>query len=166
MPGRQGEHTVLPPFSGPRPSGHSSQDCWLDRPWAQPAGQSRQVSSTISCLPALQAEHDALSLLAVRPALQSVQILAFGVSECVSFVHMPHSSWPVRLLALPGMHGRHDAELLSGWWKPTRQAEHVFEFWFAENRPVAHTTHVSSVWLRYFPAPVSYTHLRAHETDS
>ena len=83
---------MLAPFSGPRPSGHLSQDGWLGRPWAQPAGQSRQVSSTISCLPALQAEHDALSLLAVRPALQRVQLLAFGVSECVSVVQIPHSS--------------------------------------------------------------------------
>ena len=60
MPGRHGEHTVLPFFSGSRPAGHSSHDDWLGRSWAQPAGQSRQVSSSVSCVPALQAEHDAL----------------------------------------------------------------------------------------------------------
>ena len=143
MPGRHGEHTVLPLFSGPRPAGHSSQDGWLGRPWAQPAGQSRQVSSSVSCLPALQAEHDALSLLAVRPALQRVQVLAFGVSECVSFVQIPHSSWPVRLLALPGMHGRHDAELLSGWWKPRGHAMQVVlsSPGLSENVPVEHSRH-------------------------
>ena len=50
------------------------------------------------------------------------------------------------------MHGRHDAELLSGWWKPTGQAAHESAFWFRENRPPAHTTHVSSVLLRCLPA--------------
>ena len=50
------------------------------------------------------------------------------------------------------MHGRHDAELLSGWWKPLGHAVQVSAFWFAEKRPAAHTTHVSSVLFRCFPA--------------
>ena len=50
------------------------------------------------------------------------------------------------------MHGRHDAEVLSGWWKPLGHAAHVSAFWVSENRPAAHTTHVSSVLLRYLPA--------------
>ena len=50
------------------------------------------------------------------------------------------------------MHGRHEAELLSGWWKPAGQAEQSSAFWFSEKRPDGHTTHVSSVLFRRFPA--------------
>ena len=40
------------------------------------------------------------------------------------------------------MHGRHDAELLSGWWKPFGHAVHWAAFWVSENRPDAHSVHV------------------------
>ena len=63
--------------------------------------------------------------------------------------HALCARWP---LNLPGTHGRHEAELLSGWWKPIGHAVHVSAFWFWENRPAAHTTHVLSASFRRFPA--------------
>ena len=66
------------------------------------------------CVPALHCEQAALPLPAVRPALQAWQACASGAFAKVFCGHAVHSSCPVRLLAFPGMHGRHDAELLSG----------------------------------------------------
>ena len=66
-------------------------------------------------LPALHAEHDALPLLAVRPGLHASHIVAPASSAKVFCVQAVHSAWPVLLFAFPGMHGKHDAELLFGW---------------------------------------------------
>ena len=38
------------------------------------------------------------------------------------------SRWPSRGLARPGMHGRQDAEVLSGWRKPAGQSVHAGAF--------------------------------------
>ena len=66
---------------------------------------------------------------------------ALGSGAKVSFLHRVHFRCPVRLLAVPGMHGRHDAELLSGWWKPFGHAAHVSAFWSSEKLPAAHVAH-------------------------
>ena len=48
--------------------------------------------------------------------------------------------------------GRHVGVGVAGRRQPVGQAEHVSTFWFSENRPAAHTTHVSSALLRRLPA--------------
>ena len=86
------------------------------------------------------------------PAPQVSQTVASGASVNVFCGQTAHAGWPSWWLARPGMHGRHDAELLSGWWKPFGHAVHWAAFWVSENRPDAHTTQVWSVSFRRLPA--------------
>ena len=51
---------------------------------------------------------------AERPAWHILHVVASALSAKVFSRQSAQSAWPVSLLALPGMHGRHDAELLSG----------------------------------------------------
>ena len=91
-------------------------------------------------LPALHSEQEELPLLAaVRPSGHGLHAQSSGWSAKVSTAHSWHSAWPVPLLALPGMQGRHAAEVLSGWWKPLGHAVHLSAFCVAENWPDAHT---------------------------
>ena len=50
------------------------------------------------------------------------------------------------------MQGRHDAELLSGWWNPRGHAVHVSALWISENWPAEHATQELSVLFRRLPA--------------
>jgi len=86
------------------------------------------------------------------PAPQVSQTVASGASVNVFCGQTAHSGWPSWWLARPGMHGRQDAELLSGWWKPSGQAVHRSAFWSSEKRPAAHATQVWSVSFRRLPA--------------
>ena len=119
----------------------------------RPTAQAWHAPSTpVPASPALQVWHVALPALDFSPLPHPAHIVDSGSAAFVFFGHSSHSSWPSRLLALPGMHGRHDAEPLPGWWKPLGHAEHVSAFWFSENRPAAHTTHVLFALLRRLPA--------------
>ena len=66
-------------------------------------------------VPGLHGEQLALPLLAVRPSLHELHIVAPAWSAKVFCLQAVQSAWPVSLFALPGMHGKHDAELLFGW---------------------------------------------------
>ena len=65
-------------------------------------------------VPGLHGEQDALPLPAVRPLVQVLHVVASALAAKVFAQHSRHSLCPLSLLALPGIHGRHDAELLSG----------------------------------------------------
>ena len=116
-PTGQTRHDAAPSSDGWwKPRGHRVHRAafWISENC--PATQSTQVSSApFRRFPALHAEQDALPLPAVRPVLQCVQVLASGASVYVFLPHRGHARWPVRLLARPGMQGRHDAELFFGW---------------------------------------------------
>ena len=117
-------HSLIPchslvPLGQRKPAGQSvhSGAFWISENC--PAAQAAQVwSAACRRLPALQAEQEALALPAVRPAVQAVQAVASGTSVKVSSRQTWQSRWPSRGLARPGMHGRQDAEVLSGWRKP------------------------------------------------
>ena len=83
----------------------------------RPDAQTAHVwSALFRRLPALHEEHYTLPLPAVRKAVQASQPCATGSGGEVSCSQSEQNSCPVRMWCLPGMHGRHDAELLSGWW--------------------------------------------------
>ena len=98
---------------------------WLAEYW--PAAHTTQESSVaFRRLPALHSEQEELPLLAaVRPSGHGLHAQSSGWSAKVSTAHSWHAAWPVSLLALPGMQGRHAAEALPGWWKPRGHAVHV-----------------------------------------
>ena len=64
--------------------------------------------------PAGQVWQAALPLPAFFPMPQSTHVKARGIGANVFSGHTIHAIWPVRLLAVPGIHGKHDAELLYG----------------------------------------------------
>ena len=76
-------------------------------------------------VPALHAEQDALPLPAVRPAVQGAHVSASAAAAKVFCSQFWQATWPARRLALPGMHGKHEAEVLSGCEKPAGHSRQV-----------------------------------------
>ena len=145
LPGMQGRHAAeaLPGWWKPRGQAvHLSTFCLAEN-W--PGAHTTQESSVaFRRLPALHSEQEELPLLAaVRPGEHVLHAQSSGWSAKVSTAHSWHSAWSVPLLALPGMQGRQDAELLSGWWKPRGQAVQavLFSPGLFENVPVEHSRH-------------------------
>ena len=76
----------------------------------------------LRCFPALHGAHRALPSTAVlRPAGHVVQAVALIALAKVSWPQGLHRSWPVRLLNVPGMHGRQYARSVLSWWNPRGQ---------------------------------------------
>ena len=101
-------------------------------------------------VPASPAGHgwqDALPLPGVFwPTPHARQTVASGSAAKVFRGHTAHARWPSRLLARPGMHGRHDAEASSGCENPAGHARHVDAGSLPpRNCPPAHTAH--SAWF-------------------
>ena len=81
-----------------------------------------------------------------------MHVLAVGSAANVFSLQTEQCACPFALLARPGMHGRHDAEVLSGWWKPRGHSVHCPAFWISENCPAAQSTHVLSALFSRLPA--------------
>ena len=129
MPGMQGRQDAEVLSGWWKPSGHNSHAAALWLAENCPAAHTtHDWSVPFRRFPALHAEHAALPLPGVvRPVGQVWQVCAFGSGAKVSFLHRVHSRCPVRLLAVPGMHGRQDAELLSDCEKPAGHSRQTVE---------------------------------------
>ena len=92
----------------------------------RPVAHSWHVPLTpVPASPASQLWHTALPGSAFSPRPHPVHVLASGSGANVFLRHSLHSSRPSRLLARPGMHGRHDAELLPACENPAGHSRHV-----------------------------------------
>ena len=138
MPPGHGVHVRCATVLVTKSLGHSSHSSWPSRLLARPGMQGRHAAEA---LPGWW-----------KPRGQAVHVFEFWLAEKRPAAQVLHCPWPVSLLALPGMQGRHAAELLSGWWKPREQAVHLSAFCLAEKWPDAHTTQESSVAFRRLPA--------------
>ena len=119
MPGTQGRQAAEVLSGWWKPSGHNSHAAafWLAEN-CPAAHTTHDWSVPFRRFPALHAEHAALPLPGVvRPVGQVWQTRALGSGAKVSFLHRVHCRCPVRLLAVPGMHGRQYGRLaLESWW--------------------------------------------------
>ena len=101
-----------------RPPGHAMQASVVDCAGGSmvwPAGHASQASFSATKVPGLHGEQLALPLRAVRPGLHKLHIVAPAWSANVFCLQVAHLAWPVLLFALPGMHGKHEADPLAGW---------------------------------------------------
>ena len=112
-----GRHDAEPLPPCENPAGHSRHvDALSLPPRYCPVRQSAQG---VPALPASQEVQAALpGLGAYCPVPQLSHVRASCSPANVFFAQREHWAWPLRLLAFPGMHGRHDAEPLPSCEKP------------------------------------------------
>ena len=116
-PGVQEKHTPWPVsfWCVPAAQGvHAAAFCVAEK---RPAAQRAQVwSVAFRRFPALHGAQRALPSTAVlRPAGHVLQAVALIASAKVSWPQGSHRSWPVRLVNVPGMHGRQKARRGRFW---------------------------------------------------